>query len=91
MPKAEVKIYTTDYCPYCKKAKSLLASKGLKYEEIDITNDPDTRSKLVQMTGRNTVPQIFINSKHIGGYTDLERDNMSGHLDLLLNEQESES
>ena len=89
MPKA--KIYTTDYCPYCKKAKKLLDTKGIKYEEINLTNDPDMRSKLVETTGRNTVPQIYINGKHIGGYTDLERDEMSGHLDLILSEQESES
>lgn len=86
---AKIKIYTTEYCPYCKKAKNLLVSKNAEFEEIDITNDPDMRIKLIEITGgRKTVPQIFINDEHIGGYTDLEKLNLSGSLDLLLNKNE---
>ena len=83
---AEVKIYTTNYCPYCKKAKDLLNAKHVEYEEIDVTNNPDLRTELTQMTGRTTVPQIFINGKHIGGYTDLERLNLAGTLNMMLGE-----
>ena len=83
---AEVKVYTVDYCPYCKKAKALLDKKGVKYEEIDITDQPEMREKLVEMSGgRDTVPQIFINGECIGGSTDLDALNSSGKLDELLN------
>lgn len=82
----KIEIYTTDYCPFCKKAKAFLQSKGLEYTEIDITsNEAEMRAKLSQMTGgRSTVPQIFINEKSIGGYTDIIDLEKSGKLDALL-------
>ena len=66
-----VKIYTTDYCSYCKRAKALLKSKGIAFEEIDVTHDDAKRDWLVKTTGFKTVPQIFIDEKPIGGYDDL--------------------
>jgi len=82
---AEVKVYTTDYCPYCKKAKALLTALQIPYEEIDVTHDAALRDKLVEMSeGRTTVPQIFIDGKPIGGFTDLERLHLTGNLDILL-------
>ena len=82
---AEVKIYTVDYCPYCKKAKALLDKKGVQYQEIDITDKPEMRNTLEQMTGgKNTVPQVFINGTSVGGSTDLDDLNSSGKLDEML-------
>jgi glutaredoxin 3 len=71
-PKNKVLIYTAQYCPYCVAAKKLLKSKKVEFEEIDVTNDDRMREKLVQMSGgRETVPQIFIDARCIGGYDDL--------------------
>ena len=64
-------IYTTETCPYCVRAKTLLQEKGLAYEEIRVDLDERKREKMVAQTGRRTVPQIFIDEKHIGGYDDL--------------------
>ncbi len=82
---AEIVIYTTNYCPYCVKAKQLLLSKSVEFEEIDLTNDDAGRLKLVEMSGgRKTVPQVFINEKHIGGFDDLHELDLKGELDSLL-------
>jgi glutaredoxin 3 len=82
---AEIIIYSKDYCPYCEKAKKLFEIKGKEYKEIDITHDPETAIKLVEMAGgRKTVPQIFIGGKHIGGCDDLYALNDKGELDKLL-------
>ena len=67
-----VKIYTTTYCGYCKRAKELLKSKQIAFEEIDVTEDAAKREWLVQTTGFKTVPQIFIDEKPIGGYAQLK-------------------
>lgn len=82
----KVEIYTTDYCPYCRRAKALLDKKGVAYQEIDITDDEHTmRAKLAEMTGgRSSVPQIFINGQSVGGSDDLVELNSSGKLDELL-------
>jgi glutaredoxin 3 len=79
-----VKIYTTTYCGYCVRAKDLLTRKGVKYEELDVTGDDEMRSKLVEMSGQRTVPQIWIGDTHVGGYTDLARLETEGRLDPLL-------
>jgi len=83
---AKVLTYTVDYCPYCKKAKALLREKGVDFEDVDITaNEDEIREKLSGITGgRTTVPQIFINGVHIGGYTDLKVLDDSGKLDEML-------
>ena len=79
----EVKIYTIDGCHYCKKAKEILTLKKVKFSEIKVITDEDW-TKLLELTSRETVPQIFINSKHIGGCDDLMRLDKEKKLDLLL-------
>ena len=82
---ADVKIFTTEYCPYCVRAKRLLAQKGVSYEEIDVSNDDELREKMVKDAGgRRTVPQIFIGGKPIGGYDELAALEQDGELDTLL-------
>jgi glutaredoxin 3 len=82
---AKVEVYSTSYCPYCLRAKALLRSKGVAFEEIDVTNDPALRAKMVQRAGgRATVPEIFINGEIIGGCDELYMLELSGELDTLL-------
>lgn len=81
---SKVQIYSTDWCPYCNAAKSLLADKGVAFEEIDVT-DPALRMAMVERAhGRRTVPQIFIGDAHVGGYDDLAQLERRGQLDALL-------
>lgn len=68
-----ITIYTTDYCPYCHATKALLRSRGLSYTEIDVTKDADRQAEMIERSGRRTVPQVFIDDKHIGGNDDLQR------------------
>ena len=78
-------IYSKQTCPYCVMAKNLLAQKGVKnIEEIRIDLQPEERDKMIALTGRMTVPQIFINQTHVGGFDDLAKLNRSGELDKLL-------
>jgi len=81
---AEVKIYTTPFCPYCLRAKSLLSRKGVAFEEIDVANKPEMRRWLQEITGRRTVPQIFINGRGVGGFDDISALDRRGELDGLL-------
>ena len=81
---ADVKIYRTSYCPYCDMAERLFKSIDQEVEKIDVTNDPDKRTWLVQETGQRTVPQIFIDDRHVGGYDDLAALERKGKLDALL-------
>lgn len=88
---ARIEVYSKDWCPYCTKAKALLKSKGLNYEEIDITADLARSEEMIERSGRHTVPQIFINGESIGGYDDLANLNATGELDRrlgLLQQQE---
>ena len=80
-----VTIYTKNYCPYCHRAKALLTSKGVAFEEIDVTTDPEGQKAMsVRAGGRTTVPQIFIGDAHIGGCDDLHALDAAGKLDALL-------
>lgn len=82
---ANVVIYRTTYCPYCDMAKRLFQKMGVEFQEIDVTNDPETRLGLVELSGgRRTVPQIFIDDVSVGGYTDVEALKKSGKLDEML-------
>ena len=80
----KVEIYTTQWCPYCHAAKSLLDEKGVSYEEVD-ADDPDVRMAMVQRAnGRRTVPQIFVGETHVGGYDDMAALDRRGQFDSLL-------
>ncbi len=82
---AKVELYTTTFCPYCVRAKSLLKSKGVAFVEIDVTDDAELRQKMVELSGgRRTVPEIFIDGKIIGGFDELKALNDRGELDSLL-------
>ena len=78
-------MYTTAVCPYCVRAEQLLKRKGvLEIEEVRVDTQPELRVAMMEKTGRRTVPQIFINGEHVGGYDDLASLNHAGKLDLLL-------
>ncbi len=80
-----VKMYTTGVCPYCTRAKQMLKSKGVEnIEEIRIDTDPQARTHMMEVTGRRTVPQIFIGETHVGGYDDLVALDGRDELVLLL-------
>lgn len=80
-----VKMYTTEYCPYCVQAKSLLQRRGVTgIEELRVDEDPKLRIAMMQLTGRRTVPQIFIGATHVGGCDDLMALEARGGLDALL-------
>lgn len=82
---AKVEIYTTNYCPYCTHAKNLFKNKGVEYTEIDMTDDDEMRADImVKTNGARTVPQIFINGEHIGGFDDTAKLDKEGKLDALL-------
>ena len=81
---AEVKIYTTKLCPYCIRAKALLSRKGVAYQEIDVSGNREMRRWLSDETGRQTVPQIFINGEPVGGYDDIAALDRQGRLDGML-------
>jgi glutaredoxin 3 len=80
---ARIRMYSTTWCGYCIRAKALLERRGLAYEEIVMDDDPAFRQKLLDMTGRWTVPQIFIDDQPIGGYTELWSLERDGRLDDL--------
>lgn len=82
---ARVEIYTTPTCPYCIAAKSLLTRKGVAFDEISVAGDPEGRRAMsARAGGRTTVPQIFINGRHVGGCDDLHALDDAGGLDPLL-------
>jgi glutaredoxin 3 len=84
---AKVEVYTTTQCPFCTRAKSLLKSKGVAFDEIDVTDDEALREKMIELSGgRRTVPEIFINGKIVGGFDELRALNDAGRLDGLLSE-----
>jgi len=80
---ARVIIYTTQYCPFCVRAKRLLQERGIAYDEIDVGDDDALRTDLVQRTGRQTVPQIFIDGRSIGGFEELAALDETQQLDHL--------
>ncbi|RYY25273.1 MAG: glutaredoxin 3 [Sphingomonadales bacterium] len=82
---AKIEIYTKAFCPYCSRATALLTSKGADFEEFDITMGGPKRTEMLgRSNGRTTVPQIFIDGKHIGGSDDLAALERAGELDALL-------
>lgn len=81
---AKIEIYTSPFCGYCARAKSLLDRKGAEYEEADVMMDDNKRAEMRSRTNRTSVPQIFINGQHIGGSDDLAALEQAGKLDALL-------
>ena len=81
---AQVIMYTTQQCPFCVRAKALLRHKGVPFEEVDVGADDVLRDKMVEESGRRTVPQIFINGSPIGGFEELQALDEQGDLDRLL-------
>ena len=79
-----VTIYVTDWCPYCQRAKGLLASKHLEFKEINVDDEPNMREEMIARSNRRTVPQIFIGDRHVGGCDDLFALESSGELDRLV-------
>jgi GrxC family glutaredoxin len=85
-PMSDVEIYRTEHCPYCDMAEELLDEMDVDYEEIDVTHDQETREELVERTGQQTVPQIFIDGTSVGGYDDLRELAAEGELQELLDD-----
>jgi glutaredoxin 3 len=81
---ARIQVYTTRWCGYCERAKTLLEARGIEYEEVAVDDDPAFRQKLFELTGGWTVPQIVINGNPIGGYTELWRLDRDGVLQEQL-------
>jgi alkyl hydroperoxide reductase subunit F len=79
-----IELYSKEWCPFCAKAKALLRSKNLDFEEIDVTSNAEHEAKMIERSMRRTVPQIFINGTSIGGYDDLALLNATGELDARL-------
>ena len=80
----KLEIYSKDWCPYCAKAKALLRSEGIGYEELDVTHDKDREQEMVDRSGRRTVPQIFLDGQPLGGYDDLAKLHGQGLLKSML-------
>jgi glutaredoxin 3 len=79
-----VTVYTTERCPYCTSAKTLLAKREIAYEEINLARDPDGREELSKITGMHTFPQIVIDGQTIGGFNELLAADRAGRLHELL-------
>ena len=79
-----VRVYSGPNCPYCDRAKALLRKKGVEFEEIDVEVRPDEMKKVIEQTGKQTIPQIFIDDFHVGGCDDLYAYEELGKLNGLL-------
>lgn len=84
MSQPAIVLYATGWCPYCQRARALLAKKGLEFKEIDVEDDGKLREEMIARSGKRTVPQIFIGDKHVGGCDDLLALDGSGELDRLI-------
>jgi len=83
---ARVLVYGTRVCPYCRMAERLLEKKGVQAEKIMVDENPAQREEMIRLSGRTSVPQVFIGAKHVGGYTDMVALDREGQLDALLNQ-----
>ena len=80
----KITLYTTDPCGFCRSAKSLLESRGVNYDEVNLAKDPDGRAELVALTGQMTFPQILVGQRSIGGFRELLEADRDGILEDLL-------
>ena len=81
---AKITLYTTDPCGFCRSAKSLLESRGVSYDEVNLAKDPDGRAELVALTGQMTFPQILVGERSVGGFRELLEADRDGILQDLL-------
>jgi glutaredoxin 3 len=81
---SDVTVYTTEPCPYCARAKGLLKARGVEFSEVNLSRDPEGRVELAQKTGMMTFPQVIIDGKLVGGYTEVQAAAESGRLDQML-------
>jgi len=84
MTQPVVTLYVSDWCPYCQRAKNLLTQKQVIFDEINVEDDAKFREEMTARSNRNTVPQVFIGDKHVGGCDDLFALDRSGELDRLI-------
>lgn len=84
MTQPTITLYLAEWCPYCQRAKGLLARKKLAFTEVNVDDDAKFREEMISRSNRRTVPQIFIGDKHIGGCDDLFELDHSGELDRLI-------
>lgn len=82
--KPHIRIYGTEFCSYCTAARMLLKKKGLDFEDVLVSRDDDLRQEMENRSGRQTVPQIFIDDQHVGGFDDLHALDQDGRLDDML-------
>jgi glutaredoxin 3 len=81
---AKVVVYSTPFCGYCVAAKRLLKKKGVEFDEVDVMFAPERKREMIERSGQQTVPQIFIGDRHIGGYDELSALDARGELEPLL-------
>ena len=84
MTQAAVTLYVSEWCPYCQRARGLLAKKKVIFNEINVEDDAKFREEMITRSNRSTVPQVFIGDKHVGGCDDLFELDRSGELDRLI-------
>lgn len=84
MTAPQVTVYTKRNCPYCVRAKALLSSKGVAYEEVSVEGDDALRAWLVEKSGQMTVPQVFVGARSLGGFSDLDALDREGRLEPIL-------
>jgi glutaredoxin 3 len=84
MSEPGILLYTTDWCPYCDRAKALLNRKGLSFREIDVERDPKIREEMMARSGRRSVPQIFVGDTYVGGFDELIALDRAGKLEPLV-------
>lgn len=81
---SKVVMYSSDYCPYCTRARRLLDAKGVRYKVVNVDSEPGQRAEMRKLSGRTSVPQIWIGERHVGGFDDLWALESRGELDQLL-------
>ncbi len=81
---ADILMYSTDPCPFCRNAKALLDKRGIPYEEINLAKDPEGRTELADRTGMMTFPQVIVGGELVGGFTELVRADKDGTLERLI-------
>ncbi len=81
-------MYSTGWCPYCERARSLFVRKGTAFREINVEEDPALRAEMVTRSGQRSIPQIFIGSRHVGGFEELYALERTGELDTLLKQED---